>query len=75
MMYVLFHQVIVLPRVFQTLGLMTLVNAMFEIPPVDLIVDNPEWKVGKNRAPPRSQSAVKQTELFKTLHTLSFICN
>ena len=41
-----------------------------KIPPVDLIVDNPEWKVGKNRAPPRSQSAVKQTELFKTLQTL-----
>ena len=27
-------------------------------------------KVGKNRAPPRTQSAVKQTELFKTLQTL-----
>ena len=26
--------------------------------------------MGKNRAPPRSQSAVKQTELFKTLQTL-----
>ena len=37
------------------------------IPPFNLIVDNLKWKVGKNRAPPRTQSAVKQTELFKTL--------
>ena len=33
-------------------------------------MDNLKWKVGKNRAPPRTQSAVKQTELFKTLQTL-----
>ena len=40
------------------------------IPPFNLIVDDTKWKVGKNRAPPRTQSAVKQTELFKTLQTL-----
>ena len=40
------------------------------IPPFNLIVDNLKWRVGKNRAPPRTQSAVKQTELFKTLQTL-----
>ena len=40
------------------------------IPPFNLIVDNLKWKVGKNRAPPRNQSPVKQTELFKTLQTL-----
>ena len=40
------------------------------IPPFNLIVDNLKWEVGKNRAPPRTQSAVKQTELFKTLQTL-----
>ena len=40
------------------------------IPPFNLIVDNLKWKVGMNRAPPRTQSAVKQTELFKTLQTL-----
>ena len=40
------------------------------IPPFNLIVDNLKWKVGKNRAPLRTQSAVKQTELFKTLQTL-----
>ena len=40
------------------------------IPPFNLIVDNLKWKVGKNRAPPRTQSSVKQTELFKTLQTL-----
>ena len=40
------------------------------IPPFNLIVDNLKWKVGKNRAPPRTQSAAKQTELFKTLQTL-----
>ena len=34
------------------------------IPPFNLIVDNLKWT---NRAPPRTQSAVKQTELFKTL--------
>ena len=33
-------------------------------------MDNLKWKVGKNRAPPRTQSVVKQTELFKTLQTL-----
>ena len=27
--------------------------------------------MGKNRAPPRTQSAVKQTELFRTLQTLT----
>ena len=32
-----------------------------DIPPFNLIVDNLNWKVGKNRAPPRSQSSVKQT--------------
>ena len=41
-----------------------------DIPPFHLIVDNTNWKVSKSRAPPRSQSSVKQTELFKTLHTL-----
>ena len=40
------------------------------IPPFNLIVDNLKWKVGKNRAPPRTQLALKQTELFKTLQTL-----
>ena len=40
------------------------------IPPFNLILDNLKWRVGKNRAPPRTQSAVKQTELFKTLQTL-----
>ena len=40
------------------------------IPPFNLIVDNLKWKVGKNRAPPRTQSAVKQTELFNTIQTL-----
>ena len=40
------------------------------IPPFNLIVDNLKWEMGKNRAPPRAQSAVKQTELFKTLQTL-----
>ena len=33
-----------------------------DIPSFNLIVDNLKWKVGKNRAPPRTQSAVKQTE-------------
>ena len=41
-----------------------------DIPPFNLIVDDTKWKVGKNRAPPRSQSSVKQTALFKTLQTL-----
>ena len=41
-----------------------------DIPPFNLIIDDTKWKVGRNRAPPRSQSSVKQTALFKTLHTL-----
>ena len=40
------------------------------MPPFNLIVDDTKWKVGKNSAPPRSQSTVKQTALFKTLQTL-----
>ena len=40
------------------------------IPPFNLIVDDAKWKVGKNRAPPRSQSSVKQTALFNTIQTL-----
>ena len=32
-----------------------------DIPPFNLIVNDTKWKVGKNRAPPRSQSSVKQT--------------
>ena len=30
-----------------------------DIPPFNLIVDDTKWKVGKNRAPPRSQSSVR----------------
>ena len=41
-----------------------------DIPPFNLIVDDTKWKVGKNRAPPQSQSSVKQAALFKTLQTL-----
>ena len=33
-------------------------------------MNNLKWIVGKNRAPPRSQSSVEQTALFKTLPTL-----
>ena len=40
------------------------------IPPFNLIVDNLKLKVGKNRAPLRTQSAVKQTELFNTIQAL-----
>ena len=40
-----------------------------DISPFNLIVDDTKWKVGKNRAPPRSQSSVKQTGL-KTIQTL-----
>ena len=39
-------------------------------PPFNLIVDDTKWKVGKNRAPPRSQSSVKPTALFNTIQTL-----
>ena len=41
-----------------------------DIPPFNLTVDNLKWKTSKNRAPPRSQSSVKQTALFKTIQTL-----
>ena len=30
-----------------------------DMPPLNLVVDDTKWKVGKNRAPPRSQSSVK----------------
>ena len=41
-----------------------------DISPFNLIVDDTKWKVGKNRAPPRSQSSVKQNAIFKTIQTL-----
>ena len=41
-----------------------------DMPPLNLIVDDTKWKVGKNRAPPRFQSSVKQTALFNTIQTL-----
>ena len=41
-----------------------------DITPFNLIVDDTKWKVGKNRAPPRSQSSVKQSGLFNTIQTL-----
>ena len=41
-----------------------------DIPPFNLIVDDIKWKVGKNRAPPRFQSSVKQTALFNIIQTL-----
>ena len=41
-----------------------------DILPFNLIIDDNKWKVGKYRAPPRSQFSVKQTVLFKTLQTL-----
>ena len=37
---------------------------------INLIVDDTKWKVGKNRAPPRTQSSVKQTALLNTIQTL-----
>ena len=40
------------------------------IPEFDLVVDNKKWKVNRNRMPPRQQSPVKQTELYKTIETL-----
>ena len=40
------------------------------ISPFNLIVDDTKWKVGKFRAPPRFQSSVKQTALFKIIQTL-----
>ena len=40
------------------------------ISPFKSIVDDTKRKVGKNRAPPRFQSSVKQTTLFKTIQTL-----
>ena len=41
-----------------------------DIPPFNLIVDDTKWKVGKNRAPPRTQSSVKQNALFNTIQAL-----
>ena len=37
---------------------------------INLIVDDTKWKVGTNRAPPRTESSVKQTALFNTIQTL-----
>jgi Reverse transcriptase (RNA-dependent DNA polymerase) len=41
-----------------------------KIPPFKLDVDVPQWKVPKNRTPPRPQSNEKQTEVIKQLDVL-----
>ena len=41
-----------------------------KIPEFHLVVKEVDWKVPKNRAPPRSQSTVNQAALFSTLETL-----
>ena len=41
-----------------------------KIPEFTLDVQEEKWEVAKNRAPPRSQSAPKQTALFSTIETL-----
>ena len=41
------------------------------IPEFNLVVDDEKWRVRKNRDGPRTQSAVKQSALFKTVETLS----
>ena len=41
-----------------------------KIPDFHLVVKEADWKIPKNRAPPRSQSTVKQAALFSTLETL-----
>ena len=41
-----------------------------KIPEFTLDVQKEKWEVAKNRAPPRSQSAPKQTALFSTIETL-----
>ena len=40
------------------------------IPEFNLVVDDEKWRVRKNRDGPRTQSAVKQSALFKTVETL-----
>ena len=41
-----------------------------QIPEFTLDVQKEKWEVAKNRAPPRSQSAPKQTALFSTIEKL-----
>ena len=41
-----------------------------KIPKFALTVQTDKWEVAKNRAPPRPQSALKQTALFLTIETL-----
>ena len=41
-----------------------------KIPEFHLVVKEADWEVPKNRAPPRSQSTVKQAALFSTLEAL-----
>ena len=43
-----------------------------DTPPFTLIVNDTKWKV--NRAPPRSQSSVKQTALFNTIYFIDRLC-
>ena len=44
--------------------------ASAKIPELHLVVKEADRKVPENRAPPRSQSTVKQAALFSTLETL-----
>ena len=49
---------------------MSFLKSLLKYLPSISIADNLKRKVSKNRALPRTQSAVKQTDLFKTLQTL-----
>ena len=44
--------------------------ALAKIPEFSLCVLTEKWEVAKNRAPPQSQSARKQTALFSRIETL-----
>ena len=41
------------------------------IPPFDLVVQDPKWRVSKNRQPPTPQSAANQKEITKQLNILT----
>ena len=48
----------------------TLSSQPASIPPFDLVVQDPKWRVSKNRQPPRPQSAANQKEITRQLNIL-----
>ena len=64
------HRLHTLCKEFKDIFSNELPAAPAKIPEFHLTVKDDEWKVARNRAPPRAQNPKKQAALFTTIETL-----